>query len=417
MIQIEGGRKADGEIRIQGSKNGVLPMIAATLLVRGQTVLKNCPHIEDVTAMAAILGKIGASTWWQEDCLVIDTSKECKCSMEQDEVGKVRASILFLGSMLGRCGSADILFPGGCSIGERPIDLHLNGFEKMGIKVEMEKERIHCNAFNIEETVDILLAFPSVGATENMLLYAVKRSGITRIRQGAREPEILQLCQFLREMGAKIEEGTEGEYVVYGGKPLRAVEYEVESDRIAFATYGCMIAGTKGRGKLLYHKGDFQVEKKYLQQIGCTLREEKDGTTVYGPTGIRPISYLRTGPYPEFPTDCQSIFLALLSRAFGKSIVEECVFENRFLVVRELRKMGADIEVAGQRAYVHGVIRLHGDTVEAADLRSGAALMLAGTMAEGITKIQKSERILRGYECPIDLMNKLGLCASESLGG
>lgn len=414
FIEVEGGRKAAGELTVQGAKNAVLPIIAATVLCRQTTILENCPRIQDVYSMISILKDIGAVVWWDGDKLMIDAGSINKCEITQKEVGEMRASILFLGSILGRERQAGIRLPGGCSIGERPIDYHLDAFVKLGVATRQDGEVINCTVEKAgEETVT--LPYPSVGATENVVLYSVLRKGTTEVLNAAREPEIIELCDFLRKMGADISGDGSSRILIYGVKELRGTEYRLKTDRIAFLTYAAMTAATGGSAYLRVYGDTFRQEKKYLVRAGCQIREDQEGVNISCDNGIRAVPHIKTGPYPEFPTDAQSLFLALLSKAYGESILEESVFENRFLVAAQLRKMGADIEVAGQRAYVHGVTKLHGERVRATDLRSGAALMVAGVMADGKTVIDDCHLILRGYEEPAENMERLGLLARYGL--
>lgn len=427
FIDVEGGSRAAGELTIQGAKNAVLPMIAAAVLCRETVVLERCPRIHDVDAMAAILREIGGNVEWDGDRLVIQARYVEPRDISCREAGEVRASILFLGSILGREREAGICLPGGCSIGARPIDFHIAALEKLGASAVQEGNYIRCVVERTGEDA-VKLPYPSVGATENVILYSVLRAGSTEVRNAAREPEIVELCRFLRSMGARISgEGTDT-IRVRGVDGLHGTTYRVKSDRIVYLTYAAMVAATGGSACFRVCGETFDRENGYLEQAGCRIRREESGSDaggadvglhrihVSGAGGIRAIPYLRTGPYPEFPTDAQSLFLALLSKSNGESVLEESVFENRFLVASQLRNMGADIEVAGQRACIRGVTRLHGETVRATDLRSGAALLVAGVMADGRTRIDDSHLILRGYEQPAEQMRLLGLKAAYAEG-
>lgn len=411
IIEVEGGNRAAGEMTIQGAKNAVLPIIAATVLCKEPVVLEKCPRIQDVYSMTAILREIGAVAEWEGDRLVIDASGADQCEIVGKEVGNVRASILFLGSVLGRNGQAGIHMPGGCSIGARPIDYHLRAFEKLGSVICQEEDKISCMAGAVAEEV-VTLPYPSVGATENVILYTVLRKGATEIHNAAKEPEIVELCNFLRKLGACITGDGSSCIRIRGVKKLHGAVFRLRPDRIVYFTYAAMALATGGEVYLDTSGNHFPHENEYLHRAGCRMREDGKGVLVSGREGIRAIPHLKTGPYPEFPTDAQSLFLALMSRAYGESIIEESVFENRFLVAAQLRKMGADIEVAGQHACVRGVTKLHGESVRATDLRSGAALMVAGLMADGITRIEDSHLILRGYELPVERMQDLGLKAN-----
>ncbi len=413
LIEVEGGRRAAGELHIQGAKNAVLPMLAATVLCKGTTVLENCPRIHDVTSMISILKSMGAEVSWEEDSLRIDVSSLQRCQLTQEEVGQVRASILFLGSTLARQGEAKICMPGGCSIGARPIDYHLAAFEKLGARVTVQGEEIWCRCGEGDGSHQgcrvVELPFPSVGATENVILYAVLGERETEIHNAAMEPEIVELCRFLRGMGAQITGDGTGRILIRGVEELRETAYRLRPDRIVFFTYGAMIASAGGEAFLETEGDPMCEERKYLEMSGCQTEFCRKGILVRRKGGLQPIPLLRTMPYPGFPTDAQSLFLALLSKAGGESCIEETVFENRFRVVSQLRRMGADIEVAGQRALIRGVTRLHGERVRATDLRSGAALLVAAVAADGVTTIEDSQLILRGYETPVENMRRLGL--------
>jgi len=418
-IEVEGGSRAAGELTIQGAKNAVLPMIAATVLCRETIVLERCPKIYDVDAMISILRQIGADVKWDGDCLTINADGVEGCEITRKEAGEVRASILFVGSLLGRNHRACICLPGGCSIGARPIDFHIQAFEKLGAAMSQEGSKICC-AVERRGEEEVTLPYPSVGATENIILYSALRTGRTVLRNAAREPEIVELCCFMRSMGACISgDGTDTIHI-RGVERLHGTTYQLKSDRIVFLTYAAMAAATGGEARFRVYGDTFEREQGYLREAGCRVEAEDTGGTgetdfpyswirVSGADGIRAVPYLRTGPYPEFPTDAQSLFLAFLSKAYGESTLEESVFENRFLVAAQLRKMGADIEVAGQHALVRGVTRLHGGIVRATDLRSGAALMVAAAMSEGVTRIEDSHLILRGYEDPVNQMNQIGV--------
>lgn len=409
-IEVEGGGKAAGELTVQGSKNAVLPMIAAAVLCRQTTILENCPKIQDVYSMVAVLRSVGAGVRWEEDKLIINAETVDTGKIIQKEAGELRASVLFLGSMLGRIGEVEICMPGGCSIGARPVDYHLQAFETLGVRSEQRENSIFCKREHHGKQ-KVHLPYPSVGATENVILFAVCRNEKTVLENVAREPEIIELCNLLRKMGGEISGDGSSRIVIEGGKELHGVTYRLKTDRIAFITYAAMAAATGGSAYLNVFGETFDTEKRYLVCTGCRIDSEPGRVFVSGKEGIRAIPFIRTGPYPEFPTDAQSLFLALLSRAYGESVVEESVFENRFLVAAQLRKMGADIEVAGQRACIRGVTKLHGEQVETTDLRSGAALLLAGTMAEGKTMVTRPELIFRGYETPVENMQSLGLRA------
>ncbi len=410
FIEIEGGKRATGDMTVQGSKNAVLPMIAAAVLCKEPVMLTHCPKIQDVCAMISMLRSIGVKVWWEEDALMIHADSITSHEITEQSAGEIRASVLLLGSLLGRCGQAAICMPGGCSIGARPIDFHIAAFSALGVSTELEESQIHCEVTSSGSGC-IKLPYPSVGATENVILYAVLGTKEIWLENAAKEPEIQELCCFFRSMGARTDGDGTGRIVIRGVRKLTPTVYQPSADRIVFLTYAAVVAATGGNVFLRTHGEPFYEECRYLARAGCKLRKEDEGVQICSPRGICPIPYVKTGPYPEFPTDAQSLFLALMTRARGESIIEESVFENRFLVASQLRKMGADIEVAGQRAYIRGVTKLHGERVKATDLRSGAALMVAGVMAEGTTSIDQCQYILRGYEWPVECLQRMGLNA------
>ena len=277
-------------------------------------------------------------------------------------------------------------------------------------KVEYEGEWLVCRRERVPKTVKIRFSYPSVGATENLLLFHASGNSDVVLENTAREPEICSLCEMLRDMGAKINGETTGTIHICGAGKLHGTEVTIPGDRIVFMTYAAMALGTQGKIRIRTEKESFLPERKELEKSGCFFAQDAEGVLAEGNQGIHPIPYLKTAPYPGFPTDAQSLFLTLLSRAHGESILCETVFENRFQMIPYLKKMGADIDTVAKCAYINGVTKLHGETVQATDLRSGAAILLAGAMAEGETIVQQAENILRGYENPIQNMRNIGLC-------
>ncbi len=409
-IEMQGGRSAGGELLVQGSKNAVLPMIAAAILCEEPVAILHCPKIQDVFSMITILEEIGVDVTWDNDTLRIHASQIQTCQVRERKAGEIRASVLFLGAMLGRCKEAKICFPGGCSIGARPINYHIAALQQLGVDTTEEEDQICC-CIGKEEGTDVKLPYPSVGATENIILYTVLGKRKIVIRNVAKEPEIQELCGFLRSMGARIWGDGTSTITIQGVPRLRGTDYALVADRIVFLTYGATVLASGGSAWLQTRGNEFPFECSYLQRAGARIQHTDKGIWIGGKQGIRNIPFVTTGPYPEFPTDAQSLFLALMTKARGDSMVEERVFENRFLVVKQLRKMGADIEVVGQRAYVRGVTRLHGECVDVTDLRSGASLLVAASMADGKTKIQHCHYLMRGYEKPVECLQQLGLQA------
>ncbi len=403
-ILIQGYRPLEGEIKIQGSKNSVLPMLAASILQQGILKFTNVPIIQDVLCMVGILESVGCCCQWEGNSLTVDGAGVCCAEIPQEDVGKMRSSILLMGPLLGRCGRAVTWQPGGCSIGSRPVDLHLRAFSRLGAEVWEDREgKIEASVNELQGNT-IFFPFPSVGATENALLAAVLASGTTVIQGAAREPEVISLCQMLRQMGADIfGEGSE-RIIIRGVKELSGTTVAVVGDRIAAGTYLAAAAAAGGHVRILEAPWEFmQREIQIFRQLGARVEP------VYGDGGRtagiefwmerRPGAIsLSTSPYPGFPTDLQSPMLAVLSRAEGVSYLREKVFEARFKTAEELQKMGAQISVSGSQAEIRGCERLSGAVVKAWDLRGGAALAAAALAAKGETKIENCIHIERGYE-------------------
>lgn len=396
---------------MQGSKNAVLPLMAASLLCEGRTVIDNCPQISDVQAMQEVMQGLGSRITFEKHSLCMDHSHFERCCICQDKVRELRASILLMGSCLARFGEVTIVYPGGCSIGKRPIDFHIQAFRQMGVTIEEEGDRLCCHCEKKIHGADIILPFPSVGATENIILAAVLAKGETTIQNAAREPEVVELCCFLRQAGAHIAgEGT-SRIRVKGQKKLHGIPWRVRGDRIVFLTFAMLIAGCGGEVTLLTEDLFGEKERAVWHHIGGDEEIRERAVILHKTGAIQPIRYLNTGPYPEFPTDGQSLLLPVLTKANGVSTIEERVFENRFHMIGQLQKMGANIDSVSNRARITGVTRLHGADVMAQDLRSGAGLLIAAAMAEGTSRIKNEEYIQRGYEDIVDNLNHLGIRA------
>ncbi|MBH1941367.1 UDP-N-acetylglucosamine 1-carboxyvinyltransferase [Mobilitalea sibirica] len=402
-IKVIGGEQLKGELRIQGSKNAALPVIAATILNKGITKLNHCPKILDVFHMIKILEELGCKAAWEGNTLYVDSTTILNTSVSEMSVSKMRSSILFLGALLGRCHEVTIAYPGGCSIGKRPIDYHLSAIKKMNVCQEFMGEEdniIHCYTNEIIGN-DIFLEFPSVGATQNVVLSAVLSEGVTRIFNAAREPEVTELCNYLVEAGARICGKGTAFLEVEGVKKLHDVEFTLSPDRIVAGTYMTAVAAICGDAYLL-NTPTRQLDTviRMLRKVGCNLECMDDQVHVFCRQRPLPIDTLITKPYPGFPTDMQSQMLTVLSMANGKSTIIEEIFESRFQNVKELKKMGAIIhlEDKGKKAVISGVEKLHGAVVDAHDLRGGAALVLAGLAAEGTTIVREATSIERGYE-------------------
>ena len=407
-LSIVGDNPFFGETVIQGSKNAVLPIIAATLLQEGTCTLQNVPDIEDVWSAIDILKYLGAKVLFSHHELIVDTSRITKTEIPHEYMEKMRSSILFMGALLIRSGKAQASKPGGCSIGERPIDLHLDAFRQLGAKVIENEENILVEASRLQSGT-CKFSFPSVGATENALLVAARIEGICILKNVAKEPEVIELCCFLESMGCKIEGIGTSCLVVYGTKVLHETKYQIASDRIVAGTY--LAACTVARGSICLRKCPIAFMKETLRifsKMGAEYRAYEDTLQFSMKKRPKAISYLETGPYPKFSTDMQSIVMAVLTVAEGKSFICEKVFENRMGVVESLKKMGAQINHDKTTAKIQGVSYLTPSQVRASDLRGGAALVVAGLFTKGITTIDGYEHIERGYEDIVSDLIKLG---------
>lgn len=395
---VEGGRRLCGELTIQGSKNGVLPVLAATILCARECRIENCPHLRDVDASIAILRHLGCCTRWEDGALIVDTTHMDRGEVPDALMREMRSSVIFLGAILARQGEAALSYPGGCELGPRPIDMHLAALRALGAEIEERGGTLRCKA-KVLTASELVLPLPSVGATENAILAACGADGTTVIYNAAREPEIVELQAFLNAMGAEVR-GAGGSIVtVAGSRALHGGTHRVGADRIVEATYLCAAAACGG--EVCFHGVDYpqiSTVTAALAETGCTI--ESSGARVTLKSGGRPraVRPIRTAPYPGFPTDAQPALMAALLRSEGSTVFVENIFENRFRHVDELARMGADVRVAGRVAVVSGVGALHGASVKCTDLRGGAALVLAGLQAEGVTRVSLPEHIDRGYE-------------------
>ncbi len=398
-IHILGGNALFGETKIQGSKNAVLPVMAAALLIKDVCMIENCPHISDVYHMQQLLESIGCKAVWSNGTLTIDARNILEDTMSGDHVTGMRSSITLLGAMLGRIGEVTMAYPGGCVIGERPIDMHLNALRRMGVAIYEKEGCFTARAKTLEGAV-IRLPVSSVGTTENVLLAAVMAKGVTVIQNAAKEPEIVTLCEFLREAGAVIEGIGGSVLIIQGGHRLHGVRFKVPADRIVAGTYLMSVLGAGGH--IFLEDAPVAQMRSMLrvaEEIGAEIHVTREGLNIIAKEYKKPIPYIKTEIYPGFPTDMQSPLMAVLSTCEGKSIIEETIFENRFRIVESLRKMGARIELKGRRqAVIQGVDSLLGCEVAAEELRGGAALVIAGSMALGETVVKNCHFIERGYE-------------------
>lgn len=409
VLRIQGLHTLQGTVAVHGAKNSALPILAATLLADGVSELANCPRLSDVDASAAILRELGCRVWRQEDRISVDTGGFCRNEVSPRLMREMRSSIVFLGAILARAGEAHLSFPGGCELGPRPIDLHLAALKKLGAVIEEERGQLHCYRYGRLKGTVIALAFPSVGATENVLLAAVTARGTTRIVNAAREPEIQDLCDFLNACGARIRIGREGHITVEGVSRLHGCAFSVMPDRIETATYMAAAAVTGSTLRLVNTRPE-TVRPVFaaFEEAGCGLSVKQTEITVAAPRRLRPMREIRTMPYPGFPTDAQAPVMTMAALADGSGMIVETIFENRFKYVGELNRMGARIKVMGRMALVEGVPRLFGTEVDCTDLRGGAAMVLAALAAEGETRIGTLCHIDRGYQDLVECLQNVG---------
>lgn len=395
---VTGGKRLSGSVSVHGSKNSVLPILAATVLVRGESVIHNCPRLSDVFAMAEILECLGCRVHFEAGTMTVDASNLVDWQIPDCLMQGMRSSVLFLGPLLARSGEAVMCSPGGCALGERPIDLHIKALERLGAQISDDNGTLICRAKKLYGH-KIMLEFPSVGATENAMLAAVAAEGTTVIANAAREPEIVDLQGFLRAMGAKVWGAGGASIVIEGGVPLHPGEYTVMADRIVAATYLSAVAAAGGEAEILGvdYKATAPVISA-LSEAGCLIKSAGTHIAIRCDQPLRGIRPIYTVPHPGFPTDAQPMLMAALCSGIGKTLFVETIFENRFRHVKDLCRMGADISLDGLKATVNGVERLRGTDVTALDLRGGAALVVAALGAEGESRIDGLSHIDRGYE-------------------
>lgn len=409
-IIINGSKRLNGEITVQGAKNSALPILVATLLVDGKSVIHNCPRLSDVDATIKILRYLGCKVECEGHTVTVDSSGVSKNDVPDSLMHEMRSSIVFLGSILGRMGKAVLSTPGGCEIGLRPIDLHLSSMEQFGATVVEKDGFIICSA---EETglvgTRITLAFPSVGATENIILAAVLAKGTTIITNAAREPEISDLADFLNRCGARIHGAGDSTITVEGVRKLHSAEHTVIPDRIVASTY--MIASAVTNGKICLRDiipSHIGPTIQPLREAGCDIVVSGRWVCLSAPPRLNRIRMIRTMPYPGFPTDVQAQMMALTTVADGTSVIVENIFESRFKHIGELLRFGAKINVEGRMAVIEGVRNLYGANARATDLRGGSAMLIAGLCAKGITEVTEIHHIDRGYEKPEEVLAFLG---------
>ena len=396
-ILIRGGTRLEGSLCVHGAKNAVLPILAASLLTE-QCVLHNCPWLTDVEAACHILECLGAKTGREGNSIIVRSGAQCCSSIPSELMHKMRSSIVFLGAIVARCGEARISMPGGCELGPRPIDLHLSALERLGVQIKEEHGFLECRVKDRLRGAQVTLPFPSVGATENIMIAAVLADGETVVKNAAREPEINDLADFLNKCGAKVSIDPAGDIHIAGVKRLHSAEHTVIGDRIVAATYLCAGAITGGDVTITGICSDhLSAVYPCLEGMGCTLQLAADRVRLRATDRLKPLNLVRTMPYPGFPTDAQSPLMAVSCLAKGSSLFVENIFESRYKHVPELCRMGADIKVEGRMAVVCGVEQLYSTTAYCTDLRGGAAIAVAALAAKGESELRCIEHIRRGY--------------------
>ncbi len=408
---VEGGSRLRGELPLQGSKNSALPIMAATLLCHGECVLENCPRLTDIYSASRILNCLGCRCTFSDNTAAVDSLSVDRTAVPEELMREMRSSIIFMGAILGRAGECTVSVPGGCELGPRPIDMHIAALRKMGIEIHETCGGILCRASSGRARgAKLSLVFPSVGATENIILCAVTADGETVINNAAREPEICDLCSFLRACGAEISGDGESRIIINGKEKLHGCRYRIMADRIVGATYLAMTAAT--RGEIILTNACVPEMEPFLsvfEQTGCSIYTGENKIYMRCGTRLKAIpDRIRTMPHPGFPTDAQAVLMAALITAEGTSVFEENIFDCRYRHTDALVKMGADIQVLGKVAIIRGVPKLHGANVEATDLRGGAAMVSAALAAEGASEIRQICHIDRGYEKMEEAVSRLG---------
>ena len=395
---VEGGFPLKGSVAVHGAKNSVLPILAAALLAPGECVIHNCPDLSDVEASLAILRHLGCSARREGTSVIVDASAPTRWDVPDRLMREMRSSVIFLGAVLGRMGRASLCAPGGCELGPRPIDLHLAAIRVLGGTITEESGGMLCQG--ALHGADIVLSLPSVGATENAMLAAVCAKGTTTITNAAREPEIVDLQNFLLTLGARVRGAGSSVITIEGGAPLHGGSYTVMADRIVACTY--LAAAAAAGGEVEVTGVDWRTLSTVtavLTEAGCAVRSQPGVISLRRDKPLKGVRPIRTAPYPGFPTDAQAPVMAALCRGSGCTVFVENMFESRYRHVDELIRMGADIRVEGRVAVVYGVPRLHGAQVRSSDLRGGAALVVAALGAEGESRIEDLHHIDRGYQC------------------
>ena len=405
---IQGGNKLQGEVTVQGAKNSVLPILAATIISGKVSTISNIPYLRDVEIMVKILKSLGAEVEFKDHIVNVDTSQINSVKLPEEYVREMRSSIILMGAMLARFKEVNVALPGGCEIGPRPIDLHLKALRQMGVTIEESHGFLACKTEGLVGC-DIQLDYPSVGATENIILAAATAEGVTTIRNAAREPEIIDMQNYLNKAGAKVIGAGSSIIVIEGVKELHSCNHDIIPDRIVAGTY--MIAAAMTKGEIILNNiitdHLLSIISK-LREVGVIIYTNGASLKVIAPKKLYALEMLQTLPFPGFPTDMQAQFMSLLTIANGTSIINETIFENRYKHADELVRMGANIKTFGKIAVVKGVKGLTGAKVSSKDLRGGAALILAGLVAQGETVVDQIYHVNRGYESMYVVLKNLG---------
>lgn len=407
QLNIRGGKPLFGSLAIHGAKNSVLPILAASLLGAGVSVIHNCPALSDVDAAVSILVYLGCTVTRCGTDIIVDSSALCRTDIPDPLMREMRSSVIFLGSILARCGQAELSYPGGCELGSRPIDLHLTALRQLGAVIHEEGGLLRCEGHMKGRVLS--LSIPSVGATENIMLAACGAEGTTILSNAAREPEIVDLQHFLNAMGADIQGAGSSSIIIHGGKALHGCEHTVISDRIVAATHLCACAACGGEVSVTGIDPQWLLPvTEALMSGGCQVQTQPNAVLLRCDRPLSGVHSVRTAPYPAFPTDAQPMLMAAFCRGQGVTVFVETIFDNRFRQAAELLRLGADIRTEGRVAVVCGKPVLHGASLEAGDLRGGAALVIGALCAEGESTVTGLQHLDRGYAALTQELSSLG---------